>query len=250
MTAIFLSDVHLRDAESVKSKLVIRFLQEVASKFENIYILGDLFDVWPGTSAYLVRTFKPVIQVLKRLVEDGHKIHYLEGNHDFRLGEYFTSSLGIQVYPNEIEETWNGKRIYMMHGDLGNPREIGYKMLRQVLRNDVLHAGLRLVPQEWIFNFGLRGSQVSRNYQNSHSHQSEKNEAAIRHLYRQTAERLFRKGYDVVLMGHTHLPDDVTSTVQGRECRYINTGDWVRHFTYLEFDGTQFYTKSHPVKSL
>ena len=86
MTAIFLSDVHLRDSVGVKSKLVIRFLQEVASTFEHIYILGDLFDIWPGTNAHLVQTFRPVIQVLKGLVEDGHQIHYIEGNHDFRLG--------------------------------------------------------------------------------------------------------------------------------------------------------------------
>ena len=64
------------------------------------------------------------------------------------------------------------------------------------------------------------------------------------------AEDIFQQGYDVVLMGHTHLPDDIETRVDGRPCRYINTGDWVRHFTYLEFDGSQFYTKTHPVKDL
>ena len=51
-------------------------------------------------------------------------------------------------------------------------------------------------------------------------------------------------------MGHTHIPDDYSVEVDGRQCRYINTGDWVRHFTYLEFDGSQFYTRTHPVKDL
>jgi UDP-2,3-diacylglucosamine hydrolase len=252
MTAIFLSDVHLRDAEGVKTKLVIRFLQEVASKFESIYILGDLFDVWPGTNAYLVRTFRPVIQQLKRLVEDGHRIHYLEGNHDFRLGQYFSESLGIKVYPDEIVETWNGQRIYMMHGDLGNPRALGYRLLRRLLRNDLVHAAAGLFPHEWVFNFGVRSSQLSRDYQRKRVRRdnTERNEAKVRQFYRQAADRYFRKGYDVVLMGHTHIPDDYTATVGGRQCRYINLGDWVKHFTYLEFDGSQFYTRSHPVKNL
>ena len=48
MTAIFLSDVHLRDSGSVKARLVIRFLQEVASRFEHIFILGDLLMSGPG----------------------------------------------------------------------------------------------------------------------------------------------------------------------------------------------------------
>src|SRR3954463_8803948 len=105
MNAIFLSDVHLRDSGSVKSKLVVRFLQEIASRFENIYILGDLFDVWPGTNAYLVRAFRPVIQALKHLVDDGHRVHYIEGNHDFFLGKYFSDSLGIEVYTDHLVET-------------------------------------------------------------------------------------------------------------------------------------------------
>lgn len=246
MNAIFLSDVHLRDASSVKTKLVLRFLEEQATRFERIYILGDLFDVWFGTTEYLIQTFRPVIDVLKSLVDNGHEVHYIEGNHDFRLGEYFTDFVGIKVYENVHEETWNGKRIYMCHGDLGNPRDVGYRALRYVLRHDLLHVALNALPQEFVFKLGLNSSKLSRNYQSM----LPSKETAIRQTYRQTAEKIFRDGYDVVLMGHTHLPDDVRTVVDGRECRYINTGDWVRNFTYLEFDGSHFYTKTHPVRDL
>jgi UDP-2,3-diacylglucosamine hydrolase len=247
MTAIFLSDVHLRDASSVKSKLFIRFLQEKASQFERIYILGDLFDFWPGTNAYLLRLFRPVLQVLKYLVDGGHEIHYLEGNHDFRLGEYFRSALGIRVYTDEIQETWGDKRIYMLHGDMGNPKDLGYRALRYILRRDILHTALKPIPSEWIYRLGLKGSRLSHRYQ---SKNPSRTDTLVRETYRQAAESIFSKGYDVVLMGHTHLPDDVTTLVDGRSCRYINTGDWVSHFTYLEFDGSQFYTKTHPLKTL
>jgi UDP-2,3-diacylglucosamine hydrolase len=246
MNAIFLSDVHLRDGGSVKSKLVIRFLQEVASRFENIYILGDLFDVWPGTSAYLVRTYRPVIQTLKHLVDDGHAVHYVEGNHDFKLGEFFSESLGIRVHTDHLVETWNDKRVYMAHGDLGNPREVGYRVLRYLLRRQTLHTALRALPEDWVYKMGMRSSQASRTYQKK----LPPDENAIRSIYRQSANGLFQRGYDVVIMGHTHLPDDYVVDVGGRTCRYLNTGDWVRHFTYLEFDGSDFYTRTHPVKTL
>ena len=246
MNAIFLSDVHLRDASSVKTKLVIRFLEEQASRFEKIFILGDLFDVWFGTTPYLLRSFEPVLQVLKSLVENGHEVHYVEGNHDFRLGTYFTDTIGIRVHDNAYEELMGGKRVFMSHGDLGNPKDLGYRAFRYLLRHDLLHLGLKAFPEEWVFKFGLRSSRFSRDYQDKRP----SNELAIRQTYRNTADRLFRLGYDVVLMGHTHLPDDVTSQVEGRECRYINTGDWVRHFTYLEFADGHFYTRTHPVKNL
>jgi UDP-2,3-diacylglucosamine hydrolase len=247
MTAIFVSDVHLRDATSVKSKLFIRFLQEKASQFEKIYILGDLFDVWPGTTEFLIRTFQPITQELKNLVLDGHEMHYVEGNHDFRLGNYFTDDLGIQVHTDTHTETWNGKNVYMAHGDLGNPKDLGYRCLRYLLRRDVVHTAARAIPQDWIFKIGAKSSQLSRNYQIK---KPIRNDAQVRQIYRQTAESIFAEGYDVVLMGHTHLPDDMSTLVGNRPCRYINLGDWVSHFTYLEFDGTQFYTKTHPLKTL
>lgn len=243
MTAILLSDVHLKDANSVKTRLVIRFLQEVASQYDRIYILGDFFDVWPVTTGFLARKFRPVIAVLKGLVHDGHEIHYFEGNHDFHLGNYFTD-MGIRIYPNFSAECWEGKRVYLAHGDLGNPKDLAYRALRRFLRAPLTRGVLPFTPQEWLFQMGMKSSQWSHDYQFKRG----RNECLIRKVYRRSAERFFQQGYDIVVMGHTHLPDDFVTTVEGRLCRYLNTGDWVKHFTYLEFDGAKFYTKTHPLK--
>lgn len=245
-TALIFSDVHLRDASSIKTKLVLRFLQEKASQFQKLYILGDLFDVWPGTNAYLVKTFRPVLDTLRGLVRDGHEVHYLEGNHDFRLGQFFTESLGIRVYDREIIEEWNGKKVYMQHGDLGNPKEVGYRALRYVLRHDFVHWVARAVPPDWVFRVGQGSSQLSRDYQKRLISEDDR----IRGIYRLAAQQLFQKGYDYVLMGHTHLPDDFSEKINGRSCRYLNSGDWVRNFTYLEYDGNEFSSRTHPVKGI
>lgn len=246
MTAVFLSDVHLQDASSVKSKLVIRFLQEQASRFESIYIMGDFFDVWPATSPYLIKKFEPVLSVLKNLVRCGHQVHYFEGNHDFHLGEYFRDEIGIHVYSDATSVEWVGKKIYLAHGDLGNPKEIGYRILRYVLRRPLTRLLIKSAPQKWVDDVGKRGSTMSRDYQMK----SKKREAAVREIYRDSARRILEKGFDIVLMGHTHIPDDFPIQLRGRTGRYINTGDWVKHFSYVEFDGQEFYTRTHPVKSL
>jgi UDP-2,3-diacylglucosamine hydrolase len=243
MNAIFFSDVHLKDADSLKTKLVLRFLQEQAAQYERIYFLGDLFDVWPGTNAYLLKRFEPVLEEFRSLVKDGHELTYVEGNHDFRLGEAFSKGLGIRVIPNEIVEDFNGKKVHMAHGDLGNPKLIGYRILRKVLRNELVQQVARVVPSQLVYGLGDYSSRMSRDYQL----QKGRNEPLIRDIYRACAERLFAKGNDVVIMGHTHIPDDYRQEVDGRSCRYFNTGDWVKSFTYLVFDGNDFYTKVHPV---
>lgn len=244
MSRILFSDVHLLDSDSVKTRLVVRFMQEVASRFQDIYILGDLFDVWPGTTPFLVERFRPVLDVLRTLVAEGHTIRYIEGNHDFRLGDYFSNELGIRVYPNELIEDWGEKRVYLAHGDLGNPKDVGYRALRRVLRHSMLHRTLSLFPDEWIFRAGAVTSGASRKYGAVDDAKTE----SIRKVYRENAMHLFDQGHDVVVMGHTHIPDDYRVEVRGKEHRYLNSGDWVKHFTYLEFDGVDFYTKWHPLK--
>ena len=34
-------------------------------------------------------------------------------------------------------------------------------------------------------------------------------------------------------MGHTHRPDIIEATVDGKHMIYANSGDWVQHSTYL-----------------
>ena len=245
MSAIFISDVHLQDATSVKTQVVTRFFQEKASQFNQIFILGDLFDVWPGTTNYLIQKFKPVTQVLGNLVKQGHEVFYIEGNHDFRLGSYFSSELGVKVFASEICVHFGAVRAFLTHGDLANPKEKGYRFLRAFLRQDLLHLAIKPIPEKWIFDLGANTSKLSRSYQVM---QRKPDEASkIRQIYRAAAEEIFHRGYDLVVMGHTHLPDDVSITLNGKKHRYINTGDWVSHFTYLEFDGSEFYTRTHPM---
>ena len=241
MKAVFISDIHLQDADGPKTQAVMTFLREKAKECSSIFILGDLFDVWPGTTDYLISRFQPVFGVMRGLVDQGCQLHYVEGNHDFRLGEYFTSQLGIKVYTDSLETCWNDRRIFMAHGDLGNPKEKSYRILRTILRSPLLHFLIKPIPGKWIFHLGEKTSKASRGYQK----QCPEKDSQVRSIYRATAKGLFEKGYDVVIMGHTHIPDNFTERVGNRDCQYFNTGDWIRNFTYLEFDGAQFYTKKH-----
>jgi len=238
-----MSDVHLSDAESVKARIVIRFLQTVASRFEKIFILGDFFEAWPVTSDYLLDRFKPLIRTFRELVRDGHEVHYFEGNHDFHLGKYF-ESIGVKVHTEAAIFNWNGKRIYLAHGDLGNPSDYSYRAFRTFSRLGAVRFALKHTPPQWIFKAGLKASRLSRSFRKRRPSCE-----SIKRIYRGTAEKIFKEGCDVVLMGHTHLPDDVTQVVDGRECRYINTGDWVANFTYVEYDGNQFFSRTHPLKN-
>ena len=246
MKAIFISDIHLLNVEDEKTKLVLGFLNNQCAGIDHLFILGDLFDVWPGTTDYLIQNYRPVLDVFRSLVSQGCKLHYIEGNHDFRLGEYFTENVGVNVHSDSFEMVFGNKKVFMSHGDLGNPKDKAYRVLRYLLRRDWLHFLIKPIPSKWIFLLGKKTSQASRGYQRQNPSTIE----VVRQIYRETAKKLFHKGYDVVVMGHTHIPDEFSMDVQNRKCRYFNTGDWVKNFTYLEFKDGEFYTKKHPVIEL
>ncbi len=246
VSAIFLSDVHLEDANGSKTQLVIRFFEEVVRRHSRLFILGDLFDVWPGTDAHLTQRFAPVLKTIKGLVEGGCEVHYVEGNHDFCLGDYFSKKLGVKIHTGEFEISLGGRRVMLTHGDLGNPKDVGYRVFRSVLRMKTVQAMRCSVPGAWVYELGRRTSRLSRNY---HRPLDLTRESEIKSIYRRSADRYFAGGFDLVVMGHTHLPDDYQVRMDERDCRYINLGDWVKNFTYLEFDGNGFYTKRHPIVS-
>jgi UDP-2,3-diacylglucosamine hydrolase len=44
-----------------------------------------------------------------------------------------------------------------------------------------------------------------------------------------------------MVYGHRHIPMDFEHT---KNSRYINLGDWLSHFTYAVFDGTEMVLKN------
>ena len=54
--------------------------------------------------------------------------------------------------------------------------------------------------------------------------------------------KLNQKHYDFFLFGHRHLPMEIPLS---QSSKYINTGDWITHFTYAEFQGHELVLKSY-----
>ena len=54
------------------------------------------------------------------------------------------------------------------------------------------------------------------------------------------ADQKISEGYDVVVMGHRHVPTEQKI----KNGTYINLGDWIQYNTYAEFDGTTIELKT------
>ena len=77
MSSCFISDLHL-DNKRKNVKNFFNFLESEASEFDNLYILGDLFEVWIGDD-FSDQLTNEVISNLKN-IQIKKKIFIMHGN--------------------------------------------------------------------------------------------------------------------------------------------------------------------------
>lgn len=240
----FASDQHfgIPDYESSKlrEKKFMTWLDEIKSDAEAIFLLGDLFDFWFEYKKVVPKGFVRVLGKIAELKDSGIPIYFFVGNHDLWMMDYFEKELGIPVYHEPREYEFQGKRFLIGHGDGLGPGDKGYKRMKKVFAHPVskwfyrwLHPdiGVRLAQYLSTKNKLISGLEDVKFL-------GEENEWLAQYAKR----KLKDKHYDYFLFGHRHMPMEIKV---GENSVYINTGDWISHFTYAVFDGKELALKSY-----
>ncbi len=232
----FISDVHLGlnkfDEERKKEDRLIAFFDAIKKDATQIFIVGDLFDAWLEYRTVAPKGFYRTLSKLDELASLGIIIHYLVGNHDFWMRDYFSNQLGIKTYQKSISTTINGKKIFIHHGDGLSDNDTGYKILKTILRNRFAIWVYSWLHPDIGIKLALFSSKKSRRY-SSNKHMDENDGMG------KFANTMINGGYNFIIMGHSHQP----SMIQFNSGTYINLGDWIVHNTYAEMDGDQISLK-------
>lgn len=234
----FLSDFHLGapDAASslLREKEIIRFLNEIAPRAAEIFIVGDMFDFWYEYRQVVPKGYVRLLGKLAELTDAGITIRFFVGNHDMWMKDYFQKELNIPVYFEPEVFEWNGKRVLVGHGDGLGPGDHGYKRLKKIFRNPVC---------QWLF--GILPPSVGMGLANYFSRKSRAQTGSSEEtflgadrewLISYCRDRLKTEHFDYFVFGHRHLPIDFRLNDTSR---YINLGDWIRYFTYAVLEGTE-----------
>ena len=229
MATYFFSDVHLGldspETEKQKENRLLGFFRTILPTSEQLFILGDLFDFWFEYATVIPKGFHRTLAALQEFTDRGIPVHYLAGNHDFWMGDFFQKELGMVLHFDPFEITVGGKRIYFHHGDGLARNDTGYKLLKPVLRNRV---NIRLY--RWLHpDIGVRlargSSRTSRQYTSTKHYGEEEGMIDSARLY-------IARGADIVMMGHRHKP----SLLRIDRGTYVNLGDWITYNTYAELN--------------
>lgn len=225
----FISDIHLKSANERSGKILLRFLHSLQAEdvhSTQLFLLGDIFDLWVGDHEVFQKQFEPIILELQKLKNAGMQIFFFEGNHDLHIENFFTKVLGIPVYTSAQIFDLNGLKVQIEHGDEMNLEDLAYLRLRAFLRSRPLKFfGQNLPGRFWSF-VGRKASQTSRKFSSQYREDKEKQ---IRQVIRQHARRLQAQNPNInaVISGHMHVWDDYSVEEAGQILRSINLGSWL-----------------------
>jgi UDP-2,3-diacylglucosamine hydrolase len=237
--AYFFSDAHLGtdspQVEAPRERRLHEFLKALPGRATSLYIVGDLFDFWFEYRTAIPRRPFETLCALRRVRAAGIEVTYLAGNHDFWLGRFLHDELGIRTASGPLALELQGRRVWLHHGDGLARGDLGYRVLKKVLRNPLsialyglLHPDLGIPLAGWVSRLSRRSREGRRI-----------DPEWLRH---QIADPRFAEGHDAVVIGHFH--DVVEHRENGRE--FFVLGDWIDRFTYLVLEGGRFRLETWP----
>ena len=219
----FVSDLHLgtRGDEERRARFS-SFLTRTRELASGLFILGDLFEFGFEYRGELIARNRAVADELAALVRAGVRVALVKGNHDCWLSARFQQTYGVELLDSPAELTLAGRRVLLAHGDeLDRSRRT--RWTSALFRSRIATRLYSLLPER--LGLALAGmiARMSR---------SGGIKPALIRAGRGYAEAKLREGYDLVVMGHVHVP----ACERFGAGWYVNTGDWIKHFTYGTMD--------------
>ena len=220
------SDVHLGAAPGETRRAFLSWLDHCGSRASKVVINGDLFDFWFEYRSVIPRGHTRVLGALSALVDAGIPVILVGGNHDWWGGDFLTQEIGVEFLTEPTVLDLHGRRTLLAHGDGLGSGDLGYRMLRLILRGSFTRFAFRWLHPDL-------GAWIARRVSKTGVHPegpSWKQIARSEYLEQWATRKLKeRSDLDLVVLGHTHVPL-LVEVDPGRH--YLNAGDWILNKSY------------------
>lgn len=230
--AYFISDAHLGAnptwALPKREELLAQWLHSIRDQASHLFIVGDLFEFWMEYKDYVNRHHFKILRRLAELVECGVEVHYISGNHDFRLDSFFKESLGVYTHRN-YKIDLQGYSIFLQHGDGLAASDWKYRVASKILHSPLNVFLFRLLHPDW-------GMALAR-FVGSTSRDANKDCAVEIAEYDDAAKKLLvQENCGVFIHGHTHI-SEIRTLPEGL---HIHIGQWLETMQFIALKNGQF----------
>ena len=229
MSTLFISDLHLSGERDNITELFIKFLDERASQADALYILGDLYEVWPGDDM-IQPDYLSSIAKMKQLTDNGLPLFVMQGNRDFLMAEKFAEVSGATLIEDPTIIDLYGTPTLLMHGDTLCTDDVDYQKFRTMVRDKNWKEQFFSLPNEERLAMTTKYRKVSKV-------ETAKKSMDIMDVNQQAVEStMLEQGINQLIHGHTHRPAIHDFTLEGKDMKRIVLGDWFEQGSVLVCD--------------
>ena len=240
MAYCFISDLHLQEERPDITQAFLTFLEEIASKAERLYILGDLFEVWIGDDfkselSYLIK------EKLLLLKATSTSVFAMHGNRDFLIGERFCEDTGVTLLDDPYKLDLFEKTTLLMHGDLLCTKDVDYQEFRNMSRNLQWRKEFLDKPIE------ERERMAEALRLDSKEATNLKKDEIMDVSPEAVEEIMTSNNVELLIHGHTHRPKVHSLEINETPAQRIVLGDWDKSAWYIWMDNKSCELKELPI---
>ena len=104
----------------------------VSKDASEIFLMGDIFDFWFEYKTVIPKGYVRLLGKIAELTDQGIPIHLFRGNHDVWAFDYLEKEAGVHLHRKPVVKEFEGKKLFLAHGDGLGPGDGGYKFLKKV----------------------------------------------------------------------------------------------------------------------
>lgn len=131
-TVDFISDLHLNADEPATFNAWQHYLQRTPA--DAVFILGDLFEVWPGDDVIQADSFEYRCACALREAASRLALFFMHGNRDFLVGQALMTFCHSSLLDDPTVLDFAGQRWLLSHGDALCLDDVDYMRFRQLVR--------------------------------------------------------------------------------------------------------------------
>jgi len=233
----FISDLHLTKDRPEITKGFLAYLALLDKHVSDLFILGDLFDVWVGDDD----TTEPNLEVkfaLQRVVNKGINTYFIAGNRDFLIGKDFFKQTGIVCLKDTHVFDLFGTPTLLMHGDLLCTDDIQYQQFRQLTHTIAWQDDMLSKPLE-------ERLAIAQHYRAESLKNKAEKSMDIMDVNQQTViDTMLQHGVTRLIHGHTHRPNIHPVQLNDKMAERFVLAEWDTCGSVLDFTADGYKVKT------
>lgn len=216
---LFISDLHLSTDQPSITDLFLDFLETQAMTADEVYILGDLFEVWIGDDDH--SEFNNKIQnAIKEVTANEIPVFFMRGNRDFLIGDRFMAATGCVLLTDPCVINLYGTPTLLTHGDMLCTKDVKHQWWRKFSQS--------LIVRNFYLNLPLSLRRaIARSIRNKSQARNRTMPMSLMDVSQSAVEKLMLEENALQMIhGHTHQPGIHTFNLNNQKAKRIVLGAW------------------------